>query len=438
MAGSKHINREFLAFQTESAPCVPSGAWADATAIEFLSINLDNVKQALIVDPTLERRVFAPGKRKRIRGIRNVEWSAGVKLHGTGATTTADSQVSATYLSTILAWCMGGQHRSYTRAVVSAADAHTLTVGEGKTVGFIPGCGVFVEDTTSPSSGNSGKLHLRRVVSVDAENDTIVLSEDLPFTPAAGDIIHGTITLHVDETYLESAVRAGAIRTLSWFAKKTKGDTEHLWQLEGTVASMAVQGLGRGELPSIVLNMMSANFRHSGEDGLTEPTLATPQGKPQLSMGLDVLFNVGEYGDETFATKAANTVGFDPGFTRSPVPSTTEDLDRFEGLADYSVTPAETKMTATLVPYDSSLYGELEDPDHPGHRLTLYQPGPGSGPGKAWGIHIARAQLVATPGRVNVEQVHGMALEWGAMIPDDAVGGSNEEIEQSPFIICLA
>lgn len=435
MAGTKHKHRNWLAFQTESAPCVPTGSWDSATWIEFVSLDLANVKEALIVDPTLERRGMAVGKRKRIRGIRNVEWTAGLKVHGTGATTSADAQVAETYLMTILKWCMGGLHRSYTRAIASAADAHTLTVGVGKTTGFIPGCMVYVEDTTSPSAANEGKLHLRRVVSVNAGTDTITLSENLPFTPASGDVIHGTGTLYIDESYLESAVRSGSIRTLSWFAKFTKGDDEHLFQLEGTVGSFALQGLGRGELPSLQLSMMSANFLVSDKDGLAEPTPTAAVGKPQLANGLDVLFNVGDYGDETLATKPVNALSFDPGLTRSTVPSVTEDLDRFEGLADYSFTPGETKLSATLVPYASAWYGALKDGDE--HRLTHYQPGPGSGPGKAWGLHIPRAQLIATPSRVDVEQVHGVSLEWGAMIPDDATGGSNEELELSPFLIAI-
>lgn len=181
--------------------------------------------------------------------------------------------------------------------------------------------------------------------------------------------------------------------------------------------------------------MMSANFLVSDEDGLAEPTPTAAVGKPQLANGLDVLFNVGDYGDETLATKPVNALSFDPGLTRSTVPSVTEDLDRFEGLADYSFTPGETKLSATLVPYASAWYGALKDGDE--HRLTHYQPGPGSGPGKAWGLHIPRAQLIATPSRVDVEQVHGVSLEWGAMIPDDATGGSNEELELSPFLIAI-
>lgn len=440
MAGTKHKHRNYLAFQTESAPCVPTGSWDSATWIEFRALDLANVKEALIVNPTLERTAFAVGKRTRIRGIRNVPWSAVIGLHGTGATTSTDSQVAATYLSTIFAWCMGGQHRSYTRAVVSGADEHTITVGAGKTTGFIPGCMVAVEDRTSPAAGDLGKLHFRKVISVNGGTDTITLSEDLPFVPASGDIVHGTITNYLVESYLESAVRAGAVRTLSWFAMLTRGDNDHLWQLEGTVGSMSFQGLGRGELPSVTLNMQSANFSHGSEDGLSEPTPGTAQGKPSLAMGLDFLFNVGDYGDETLATRAANAIGFEPGLTRTPVPGVTEDIDRFEGLIDYTFTPSDTKVTATLVPYAQAWYAALNDGDE--HRLTLYQPGPGGatggGVGKAWAIHVPRAQLTATPGRTDVDQVHGVALEWGAMIPDDCTGGSNTDLEQSPFVIALA
>lgn len=430
-------HRKELAFFQETTACEPPGSWAvSGTPVEFISLDLGNVKEALLVDPTAERRILANGKRKRIKGTRNVDWSAVFKMHGTGATTATDAQVAETALSKILTWCCGGVHRTYTREVASATNAYTVTVSDA--TGFVPGCLVGFEDTTSPTSQNAGKIHFARIKSIDG--DELTLTEALPFTPASGDVAHGTITIHVDEDYLEDAIRAGAIRTWNWFAKLHKSGTEELWQLEGCVGSFALQNLSRGNLPQIAVTMMAANFRHGGADGLTSPTFGTPQGSAQLSMGLDVRCSIGTYGSTTRGGVDVNTASFEPGFTRVRVESGTQEIHRFDSMSTYSVAPGQTKFTATVLPYEDSWYEGLADGTE--YRISYYQPGPGgsagASAGKAFALHIPRAQLVATPGRADVNEVHGAALDFEAMIADDATGGSDEELEKSPFLIGLA
>lgn len=430
-------HRKELAFYQETTACSPPASWAvSGTPVEFISLDLGNVKEALLVDPTAERRILANGKRKRVKGARNVDWSAVFKMHGTGATTATDAQVAETALSKILTWCCGGVHRTYTRTVVSATNAYTVVVSNA--TGFVPGCLVGFEDTSSPSAQNAGKIHFARVASIDG--DELTLTEALPFTPASGDVAHGTITIHVDEDYLEDAIRAGAIRTWNWFAKLHKSGTEELWQLEGCVGSFALQNLSRGNLPQIAVNMMAANFRHGGADGLTSPTFGTPQGSAQLSMGLDVRCSIGTYGSTTRGGVDVNTASFEPGFTRVRVETGTQEIHRFDGMSTYSVAPGQTKFTATVLPYEDSWYEGLGDGTE--YRISYYQPGPGgsagASAGKAWALHIPRAQLVATPGRADVNEVHGAALDFEAMIADDATGGSDEELEKSPFLIGLA
>lgn len=430
------IHRKELAFYQETTACAPPASWAvSGTPVEFISLDLGNVKEALLVDPTAERRILANGKRKRIKGVRNVDWSAVFKMHGTGVTTATDAQVAETALSKILTWCCGGVRRTYTREVASATNAYTVTVSDA--TGYVPGCLVGFEDTTSPTSQNAGKIHFARVASIDG--DELTLTEALPFTPASGDVAHGTITIHVDEDYLEDAIRAGAIRTWNWFAKLHKSGTEELWQLEGCVGSFALQNLSRGNLPQIAVNMMAANFRHGGADGLTSPTFGTPQGSAQLSMGLDVRCSIGTYGSTTRGGVDVNTASFEPGFTRVRVETGTQEIHRFDGMSTYSVAPGQTKFTATVLPYEDSWYEGLADGTE--YRISYYQPGPGgsagASAGKAWALHIPRAQLVATPGRADVNEVHGAALDFEAMIADDATGGSDEDLEKSPFLIGL-
>lgn len=436
------IHRQWLAFYQETTACVPPADWAaSGTPIEFISVDLAP-KEALLVDPTAETRIQSVGKRRRIKGIRNVDWSAVLKLHGSGAAWTVENentQVAETALSKVLTWCCGAVNRSFTRTVVTGT-ATTLEVGAGLTTGFIPGCLVAVEDTTSPTAQNLGKLHFARVIEVDAGNDEITLAEDLPFIPAAGDIIHGTLTVYVDEDYLEDAIRAGAIRTWNWFHKRAKTGTEELWQLEGCVGSFTITNLGRGQLPQVALSIMAANFRYGGEDSLTSPSFGTPQGKPQLSMGRDVKCSISDYSGTTRTTVDVNATTFEPGLNRVRVETATEEIERFEGMSTYSVAPTDCKMTFTVLPHADSWYGALHaDTDY---RVTLYQPGPGgseaAGVGKAWCIMMPKAQIAATPSRVDVNEVSGAQIEFSGMEPDDCTGGSNENIEKSVFLIGLA
>ena len=440
MAAHKSIHRKELAFALETTVCVPPADWAaDGTAIEFISADI-NPKEALAVDPTAETRWQSVGKRRRIRGLRNNDWSAVLKMHGRGSVTLEDSQATDTYLSQILGWVCGGVHHSFTREVVSSANAYTLTVGEDLTAGFIPGCLVAVEDTTSPNDQNEGRLHFARVASVNAGTDTITLTEALPFTPATGDVIHATSTIYVDEDYLEDAVRAGAVRTATWFYKGHPTSTDELWQLEGTVANFTIQNLSRGQLPQIALSCMSANFRHSGEDGLTSPTFASTDGKPQLSMGLDVRCSIASTAATTRGAVDVNTAAFEPGFSRVRVETGTQELDRFDGMSTYSVQPGDCKFNATIVPHTPAWYASINDATD--YRVMYYQAGPGgaaaAGAGKAWALCIPRAQVVATPSRTDVNEIHGVAVEFLAMEPNDTTGGSNADLQKSSFLIGLA
>lgn len=437
--GHRSIHRQSLAFFEETTACEPPADWAaNGTAIDFISVEV-NPKQELLVDPTAERRILLNGKRLRIKGIRNVDWNMVLKFHGTGAATTTDAQVSETYLSKVLEWCCGGIVRTYTRTVASSANAYTLTVDVGDEVGFVAGCLIAVEDTTSASAQNAGKLHFAQIASITGQD--LVLTEALPFTPAAGDVIHGTITIHVDETVLEDAIRNGSIYTWNWlYQRRLAGGTEELWQLEGTVAGFKLQNLARGQLPQLALTCMSANFRKTGDDGLTWADLASTVKTAPLSMGKDVRCSISPNAATARVGVDVNSVDFEPGFTRVRVETTTEEVERFEGMSTYSVQPGETKMTFTLVPHGEDFYEGLNDDTT--YRVMFYQPGPGgaagASAGKAWAICMPKAQIVETPGYAAVNEVGGEQIVLSAMDPSGIYTGAGAEIGGSPFLIGLA
>lgn len=428
-----HKDSKFLAFYPETTVCAPPADWgASGVRCEFISIELAP-KQPLLVDPTAEGNPLAVGKRRKIKGARNVDWTLTTKFHGTGTETAVDAQVAETYLSKLLKWCYGGVHRSNS-TTISGPGTATVPIVDDAT-GIIPGCMIAFEDVTSPNDENMGKLHFRRVLSVNGGTKAVTLSEALPFTPADTDKVHGTLTIYADRSVLKDAV-AGPT-TWHWLYRQAEDGTDLMWQLEGSVATATFQGLGAGELPSLQLAVMSANFRHSDYDDLSAVTFPAAAGtSAQLVNGRDIQCSIGAYGNTAMAEVEVNAVAFEPGITRSKVTTTTEKIDRFEGLATYSYSVGETKMNMTLVPFDPAWYeGLYEESDY---RINYYQPGPGSGPGKAWCFHVAKAQVAATPSRADVGDVNGVAVEFSAMIPSDCSGGSNEHLEQSPFLIALA
>jgi hypothetical protein len=425
-----HIYPQALAFFEETTPCVAPADWSAETAIEFISIDLSGVKEALVADPTAERRAFKVGTRHMVKGIRNCTASIVLKLHGIGEETADGDQVENTYLARILKHCLGGLHRGSSTTITGG----TATIPEvDDATGIIPGCLLAFEDTTSPSARNAGIAHPRRVLSVSGS--AVTLSEAIPFTPAAGDVVHAVATGYLDHDHLVDAVAAGGL--CQWYVKRENSNsgTDLLWTLEGSVASLKLDGLGRGALPTLNLDIQAANFRHGAEDGLTNVALAAPEGHAQLAMGLNVILSIQEYGTSTVNEVDANNVTFDVGMTRKPTPTTTERLHRFEGLSSYHYDPGQSKFTCTLVGYTDDFYAGLAD--NKDYRISFYQPGDGSGAGKGWVLHCGRARLMATPARTDVEQVHGVTLEFMLAEPEDCSGGSNADLEQSRFLLGL-
>lgn len=427
----KHIHPQALAFAVETTPCVAPADWTAETAIEFISVDLSGVKETLVADVTAERRTMAVGDREMVHGIRNCTASIVLKLHGIGAETADTVQVANTYLAKLLKHCMGQAIRGYSTTLTGGTTAIPEVTAA---TGIVPGVMLAFEDTTSPTSQNTGIVHFRRVLAVNAL--AITLSEVLPFTPANGDVVHACVTGAFSSSYLTDAVAAGGL--LQWFIKREEGtsDDDLLWTLEACVASFKLDGLGRGSLPTMTLDILAANFRHGAQDGLNNVALATPEGHAQLSMGTNVRCLLSPTASNAIVEIDCQEFALDVGVVRKPTMSTTERTDRFDGLSSYSFDPAKSYITIKAVGYTDDFYAALAAGTT--YRITFYQPGDGTGGGKGWCVHAGKARLVETPSRVDADMVHGTSLKFQLVEPADATAASNTDLEQSRFLIALA
>ena len=171
-------------------------------------------------------------------------------------------------------------------------------------------------------------------------------------------------------------------------------------------------------------------------DGLSDVALATPGGSAPLSMGTNVRCLLSPTSSNAITEVDCNEVALDVGMQRKQTPTTTERLHRFDGLSSYHYDPSKSHMTLKVVGYTDDFYAGLAAGTT--WRITLYQPGDGTGAGKGWCIHAGKARLVETPARTDIDMVHGTSLKFQLVEPADATVASNEDLEKSRFVIALA
>jgi hypothetical protein len=429
MAGQYLTREQSIAFAIEAAPCTPPASWPnDGTPIEFVSIDLGGIKEEQLVDPTAESRALAVGNRARRKGRRNGTFTVVMKQHGTGVVTADGATVAQTALGTLWAHCLGGVHLG-TSHVITGGSA---TAPELDSVaGIVPGCMLAFEDTTTPSAANDGFPVCRRVLSISTL--TVTLSEALPWTPEAGDPVHGCITVYPSATVLRDAVAAAS--TVAWYVK-LGDDVDMQWRLDGCVHSAKLEGLSLGALPTFTLEGMNANFLHGGGDGLTNITdLGTPEGQPQLSMSLEMSVSIQEVGTTTVNELDVNAVSVDLGIPRTKVETVTGKTSRFHGLATYSVGLGQTRLSLTLATFNTDWYdGQTLDQRY---RITLTQPGSGAGAGSGFCLHLPNARIVETPGRADVGDNHGVTIVYEASEAADTTGGSNVDLQKARFVLAM-
>lgn len=416
-------------FEETTVGTAPADWPNDGVPMETTSVDVSGLKQTFITDPTLEAHPFDMGTRAVIHGVKNGQVKLGFKLHGTGAVTAAPSQVAANPLSNLLKHAWGGVHRSNSTTVTSATNAKVFELTAATNV--IPGCIIAVEDTTSPAAEYSGIAVPRRVLAVSGSE--VTLEEALPFTPAAGDKVHATISVYLDHEALEDAVANND--TLSWFiALGHSTGTDHLYQVVGSVISELKIDLPDGGVPALDAAIECGTFMHGTEDGLTNPDFADdPYGHAQLAIGRNTKLSINEYGTDTLNYVDATAYAFEPGVGRQRIKAITEKTHNLEATATYGLKVDNTTLALTFPLYEESWYSKLNDSTF--YHITVAQH---AAAGKGWALFMPRAQIEQTPGRQSIApDVWGVQVNFRGARPSNATGGANSELERSRFVLAL-
>lgn len=429
MSISQFLTKEQSAsYFRETTVAVGPADWAaEGTPFEYISVDLANVKEERLTDMTAESRVRRVAARATIAGKRTGSFEQVLKLHSTGVVTAPGATVVKNYIGEMIecAWggCYLGKSTTITGGTATAPIVDDVT-------GIVPGMLLAFESLAD--ADYEGLLAFRRVLAVNAGTKVVTLSEALPWTPAADDIVHGTITNYVAPHVLRDAVLAGS----TYSVLVQLGDDESLVsQMLGCVCSAKFENLGPGALATLNLSWLNGNFDRGAEDGMAYiPDLGERVGGAQLSMH-NCSLSIQEAGNTAINSVHYSAISIDTGLTRTPVPSGSDKNGRFQ-LATYSMASTPAKISVTISGYSNEFYSGLKAGKV--YRISFANPGSGAGAGSGFAWHAARCRLAETPGRADVGDNHGVTLTFICDESNDTTGGANVDLQVSSILFAQA
>lgn len=419
-----HTKKSRVAYLPETSQGQNAGFDGDENCIDHLIVGVDQIKQVVVPNDVLHpsrARMFR--HRPPILGTRGVvEVPLSFYLHGVGGVTAVDDQVAQTHLMDIFVNAIGGVDRPFSRDITAAADAHTITVSDA--TGYSVGSAVAVEDTTSPISAHAGNVYIREIR--DISGNILTLDEDLPFTPANGDIAHAAATAYTDEDVLvDSSGAAG--RTWSWWIQKGDAVNE-IWMLRGSRVELKLGSFGKNTPPTFEAMIKAAYFEH---EGLVAPTwTAVPQGFAPRAIGRGTTLSIRKWTGDPLAPPTAianlhaSEVQVELGVPATPVETVTEVEEYMQGLAAFSMDAAvEAGLKIKTAPYLQEYGLALEEEAL--YSVRYAHNGP---PGYAWAIEMPVCRLIEYPTHAEVGVVGGQMLAFKAIErdPDSGQGPATE------------
>lgn len=379
------------------------------------SLDMSGVEQQVVPDERSQITVF--GGEYDVKGLRNTSFPMSIYGTGSGTTTAGASQIAATGLSTLLEHCLGGAHRS--NSTTLAGGGHTTTtINVAAATNIVHGCLIAVEDVSD------GTIAVRRVL--DVNTLAVVLDEVLPFTPADGDLVHGMITLYVDESVLSDS-RVGPT-TWSWLVQKGLSPTEN-FEFNGCKTELKSLDLTRGTLPVLQFETMAASFDPPGT--APEPTWAgaTIHGFAPVSIGPDSVWTY-----QTQGTTALNPIQVSESSVQVGVPAVAVDTntevdDGMEGRQGYSTAPAETLINLSTPDFSSTPWTQFGADTY--KRIRFYKR---ANEGQIFAVHFSRCTM-KPPKRGTAGPVSAAVKQFRALPDADNAEAANADLWTSKILI---
>lgn len=318
--------------------------WAAGVAFLVVSPPTDLGKRSQIPNDNYKQRVLST--RPMVPSLATGEWEMGVYAHGRSTAVADDARATITSpnfpIAHFLQNAWGGIRLGY-RTVIASGTAAAPVVEAGDGVQYEAGDWVFAHDI----SVDATRGYFRKILSISTDTLTMWAGHDLPFTPAANDVLGAVIQAYPYDDVISNQNHADHLCQSFMRMGELADDMQ---QAVGVKLSLTgIEGTNAGEAMILRFSAMAAEVT---KEGLTKPTAGTPLGDaPQATgTGDDSIVYISAVGS-TLAPVEAQSVNWTPGIASQPVPGLV-----LNGRSGYTLDggTADSTMIEVVVDYDDS------------------------------------------------------------------------------------
>lgn len=403
-------------YQNESTFGTVPAAWS--SGITFLAVDpqLGTMTRGVIPNDNYRQRIFAT--RPMVLSLANGELSFGVYMHGRSTAVADDARATITSpnfpIGHFLQNAWGGIRLGY-RTVVASGSAAAPVVEAGDGAQYEAGDWVFAHDTGTDAT----RGYFRKVASISTDTFTMWAGHDLPFTPAANDVLGAVISAYPHRQRMVNQAHASHLtQSFLHFGELA----EDVQQGAGVKLNLtSIEGLGAGEAGIMKFTGLVAQVT---KEGLTAPTAADPLGDSPLATatGDDTIVSISAVG-ATLATVEAQSVTVTPGFASQPVPC----VGGVEGRSGYTIDGGS--IDATMIEITVDFDSEWSTGFLAGTRYQILIQ-VGTVAGRAYGIFAANCELMEDPGRGEATDLAVSVLKFRCLESAVATAATGDALEK--------
>lgn len=366
-----------------------AAGWHPATAHKLAVTSVDLTKLIMKGIPSKVRQSRFSGHPSPIIGPTRSELALGMYL-GKGSATT-----SPPLEATIASLVFGGLQSPPTAKVDAAESTTTTTSIKASAHGALPGMAVLC-GVPGDARGNG---EVRRIASVTT--DIVVLEMATMAALEAADPIVFSHTVYLLPTATQNYID---LLCLGYHL-------EDQIQALGCMGPLSFSGLGVGEVPEMILNLVVPDWQEvpaAARDQL-EPYHA-PEGEADAPAGRSVGgFFMGDWGVTTRAVVESDDWSIDPGIAFNDI----KDRSGLNGIGGFTHVPAVAK--AGLKVYIDEDYGLHADWSSKTAKQLLWQLG--NTAANCVAFTMPRAIMPNKPVRVSIGDMAGLKLDFEAQEP---------------------
>ncbi len=387
-----------LRYQVEATFGTLPAAWSSGIVFECEDYNVEGLQRANIDNLNMRQRPLAT--RPKVLSLANGAIGFKVPMHGRLTAVADDARATITTpnepIADFMQCAWGGVRLGY-RTIIASGSAAAPVVEAADGAQYEAGdWGFFVDVSADATRG-----YFRKILSIATDTLTFFGGHDLPFTPAASDILGATIQFYPYSAALTNP-RHASHTTLSFLDFGELADDAR--QALGTKINLtAVEGLAPGEAGKLVFEGLVTQLDN---DAVTPPSAGVPIANTPIATatGDDTFVYISVVGATLTAIEAQGTT-VTPGIVSQPIPQ----VGGLEGRAGYTLSAgsADAPMIEITVDYDDAW---MTGYDAGTRYQILIQVG--TLPGDAYAWYAANCELVEDPQRTTTTDLATSTLKF--------------------------